>query len=81
MLTSIGGLRNPSAGLMLCALASLLTSCTMMTRTGAIDTSDINRICSVWPYVTWSSKDQLQTIREVKAANAAKDGFCKETKP
>jgi hypothetical protein len=56
-------------------LALILTSCAT-TGTGAIDENGIATVCSVWPYVSWSSRDTPETIADAKANNAAKTGFC-----
>lgn len=80
MLTLIGGLRKLSVGLMLCVAILSILGC-QTTRIGATSPSDINRICSVWKYVSYSSKDTPTTVLEIRALNAAKDGFCQESKP
>lgn len=56
-------------------LALILTSCAT-TGTGAIGSKAVERICSAWPYVTWSSLDTPQTILDAKGNNAAKSAFC-----
>jgi hypothetical protein len=57
-------------------LALILTSCAMMD-TGAISPAAVERACSAWPYVSWSGRDTPETIRDVKANNAAKTAFCR----
>ena len=65
----------------LVALAPILSSCAMMdtgaTR-GAVSPAAFAPICSAWPPVTWSSRDTPETIKEAKANNAARAGFCEE---
>jgi hypothetical protein len=43
---------------------------------GASSPAAILRVCESWPNVTWSSRDTPETIREAKANNAARGGFC-----
>lgn len=33
-------------------------------------------VCAVWQPISWADDDTDQTIREVKANNAARDAFC-----
>jgi len=65
------------AGLSALALIPILTSCqTMGTEETAIDARSIAVICETWRPVSWSSRDTPETIREVKAGNAARKAFC-----
>jgi hypothetical protein len=60
----------------------MLTGCASMT--GIVETKPTpllmgpskQEICSQWKGVGWSSKDTDQTIREVKANNARRKGYC-----
>ena len=63
------------AGLSALALIPILTSCQTMD-IGAIDARSIAVICETWRPVSWSSRDTPETIREVKAGNAARKAFC-----
>ncbi len=38
----------------------------------------LERTCSAWPYVGWSSRDTPATIADAKASNAARTAFCEE---
>jgi hypothetical protein len=49
----------------------LLAGCGMMT--AFVATSDP---CAQWLSITWSTKDTDQTIKEVKANNAAREAVC-----
>jgi hypothetical protein len=60
-------------------LVLILTSCAT-TDTGAISPVAIERVCSAWPYVSWSIQDTPQTIHEAKANNAARSAFCRQPK-
>ena len=62
------------------ALALILTSCAT-TGTGAISPGAIERACSAWPYVSWSSRDTPGTIVDAKANNAARMAFCEAAEP
>jgi len=57
------------------ALALILTSCAT-TGTGATSPQAMERICSAWPIVSWSSRDTAGTIIDAKASNAARKAFC-----
>jgi len=61
--------------LLLLAFALILTSCAT-TGTGAISPQAVERICSAWPAVSWSSRDTAETIIDAKANNAARAAFC-----
>ena len=62
------------------ALALILTSCAT-TGTGAISAKAIERTCSAWPPVSWSSRDTAETITDAKANNAARTAFCEAAEP
>lgn len=49
----------------------ILTGCQTTTRSGAIDTS-----CLAFETITYSRKDTLQTIRQVREHNAAFTAIC-----
>jgi hypothetical protein len=65
----------------LALLAPILSSCATTdsgaTR-GAVGPAAVERICSAWPPVSWSSRDTEETIRDAKASNAARAGFCRD---
>jgi hypothetical protein len=39
-------------------------------------TSASKAVCAIWQPVTWADADTDQTIREVKAGNAARKSYC-----
>ena len=65
-------------------LAAILTSCATTGIGGtdpAIGDAAIRRVCAAWPHVSWSLRDTPATIRDAKAGNAARDGFCGDADP
>lgn len=54
------------------ATALILTGCQSTTRTGATDA-----VCSIFPPITWSSRDTPETIEQVRRHNAGRDSYCK----
>ena len=54
------------------ATVSILTACQTKTPTGAIEAS----ACSIFPPITYSSRDTPETVVQVRRHNAGRDAFC-----
>lgn len=58
-------------GLTMLATASL-AGCQTMTPTDATRAG----VCSLFPPITWSSRDTPETIEQVRRHNAGRDAYC-----
>ena len=54
-------------------IVSMLAACQTTTNTGATRTA----VCSIFPNITWSSRDTAETIAQVRRHNAGRDEYCK----
>lgn len=57
---------------MMLAIVSMLAAC-QTTNTGATRTA----VCSIFPNITWSSRDTAETVEQIRRHNAGRDEYCK----
>ena len=60
-------------GLTMLATASILAGCQTATRTSAPTRS----VCSLFPPITYSSRDTPETQTQIRRHNAGYDSYCK----
>ena len=55
------------------ATLSILAACQSTTSTGGISKA---AVCSIFPPITYSSRDTAETVTQIRRNNAAFDAYC-----
>jgi hypothetical protein len=57
-------------------IATAVSGCAIGTKTVAQIEPDPVGACTVWRIITWADGDTTDTIKQVKASNAARRAYC-----